>query len=121
MSDSDTTIESLKRSVAEFSTEREWEPFHSLKNLAMSIAIESGELMEHFQWTAGDDAQASLEDPGRRKAVEEELADVAIYLMQFANRGEIDLASAVRRKMRINAEKYPVERSRGSSRKYDAR
>ena len=64
--------------------------------------------------------EASLEDSDRRKAVEAELADVVIYALQFADRGEIDLASAVRRKMRINAEKYPVERSRGSSRKYDA-
>ena len=120
MSDSDTTIEELKRSVADFSAEREWEPFHTLKNLAMSIAIESGELMEHFQWVEGEAVEASLEDSDRRKAVEAELADVVIYALQFADRGEIDLASAVRRKMRINAEKYPVERSRGSSRKYDA-
>ena len=120
MCDSDTTVDELKQAVAAFSAAREWEPFHSLKNLAMSIAIESGELMERFQWIEGSNSLESLEDERQRQAVEEELADVAIYALQFANRSGIDLSAAIRRKMELNEQKYPVERSRGSSRKYDA-
>ncbi|OUW19467.1 MAG: hypothetical protein CBD18_00795 [Opitutales bacterium TMED158] len=120
MSDRDTTLEVLKQSVADFSAEREWEPFHSLKNLAMSIAIESGELMERFQWTDVVEADASMSAAKQREAVEAELADVVIYALQFANRANIDLSDAIRRKIALNAEKYPVERSKGNSRKYDS-
>ncbi len=120
MNDSETTIEELKQAVAAFSAEREWQPFHSLKNLTMSISIESGELMEHFQWSDGSDADDLMNDTRKRIAVEEELADVVIYALQFANRAEIDLAEAIGRKMAINARKYPVDQSKGRSEKYDS-
>ncbi len=120
MSDSVTTIDELKRSVSAFSEERDWQPFHSLKNLAMSLSIEAGELMEHFQWVECSEAGDLIADDSSRSAIEEELADVVIYALQFANGAEIDLSNAIRRKMEINARKYPIEKSKGKSDKYDA-
>lgn len=120
MLDSETPIEELKRAVAQFASDREWEPFHSLKNLSMSIAIEASELMERFQWLENGQSDRSMENAGDRAAIEEELADVFIYLLQFASRADVDLASATTRKLALNAEKYPVEKSRGRSDKYDA-
>ena len=118
--DSETRIDELKQAVAQFALDREWEPFHSLKNLSMSIAIEASELMERFQWLEGAESNKGIENPEERTAIEEEFADVFIYLLQFANRADIDLATAARRKLELNAEKYPVEKSRGRSNKYDA-
>ncbi len=119
MSDATTTIEEMKAKVRAFSEEREWQPYHSLKNLSMALSIEVSELMEHFQWVEGKDARALLDDEAKRTAIEEELADVVIYCLQFANGAEIDLSQAIRRKMEINAQKYPVEKARSSSNKYD--
>ena len=120
MLDSETRIDELKQAVARFASDREWEPFHSLKNLSMSIAIEASELMERFQWLEGAESNKGIENLEERTAIEEELADVFIYLLQFANRADIDLATAARHKLELNAEKYPVEKSRGRSDKYDA-
>ena len=108
-----TTIRELRNLVAEFIRERDWEQFHDPKNLAMSIAIEAAELMEHFQWDRNEQIPAILEDPGRRKEIEEELADVVCYCLSLANNLEIDLSEAVERKVLKNAEKYPPGEYRG--------
>lgn len=102
--------------LAAFAAAREWEQFHTPKNLAMSLAIEAGEVMEHFQWTAA----APEMDEAARKAVALELADVFSYLLRLASVLEIDLAAALAEKMAINAQRYPVEKARGSAAKYDA-
>ena len=102
-------IKELMQEIQEFSDERDWDQFHTPANLAKSIAIEAGELLECFQWN--DDA--NLAD------VEEELADVFNYALQLATKMNLDPAEIVRRKMKKNAEKYPVEKSRGRSDKYD--
>ena len=113
MKDKSTTIRELRNLVAEFTRERDWEQFHDPKNLAMSIAIEAAELMEHFQWDRNEQIPAILEDPGRRKEIEEELADVVCYCLSLANNLEIDLSEAVERKVLKNAEKYPPGEYRG--------
>ncbi|MCS4503956.1 nucleotide pyrophosphohydrolase [Arhodomonas aquaeolei] len=100
-----------------FVDERDWSQFHSPKNLAMALTGEVGELVEHFQWLSGEDSDAL--DPETRAEVRRELADVQIYLMLLANRLDIDLMDAVRDKIPENAAKYPAERARGHSRKYD--
>lgn len=115
--DAITPVEALKRAVRRFSDERDWAQFHSLKNLSMALAIEAAELMEPFQWLDAAQGAALMDDPAKRRAVEEELADVFIYALQFASRAEIDLASAVARKLAKNALKYPADISRGSSEK----
>ena len=120
MPDHTATLEELKQSVAAFAEERDWIQYHSLKNLAMSISIEAGELMERFQWVDNEASNTLIGDADARRAFEDELADVIIYSLQLANRAEIDLSQAIKRKMAINAEKYPVEKAKGRSEKYDS-
>lgn len=116
--DSTVRLSQLKRRVLAFARARDWEQFHSPKNLSMALAAEAAELMENFLWTSPEDSRLAARDPRRRRAIEEELADVVIYALQFANQTGIDLASAVTAKMRVNARKYPVAKARGRSEKY---
>ena len=111
------SIETLAKRLAEFAREREWEPFHSPKNLAMALAGEAGELIEHFQWLTEPQSR-NLSDE-RREAVALEMADVLLYLVRLADQLHIDLLDAADRKIALNARKYPVARFRGSARKYD--
>ena len=118
MHDATTTVAELRERVLAFVRARDWEQFHSPKNLSMALAAETGELMEHFLWT---DSRASLDtarDPKRRPAIEAEIADVVIYALEFANTCGIDLAAAVETKLAANAKKYPVEKARGRADKY---
>ena len=118
MTDAKTTVTELRGRVLAFVQERDWEQFHSPKNLSMALAAESGELMEHFLWA---ESKASLEvarDPKKRPKIEDEIADVVIYALEFANICGIDLAAAIEAKLAKNAVKYPVEKSRGRSDKY---
>ena len=110
-------FEDLSRRLAEFAAARDWEQFHSPKNLAMALAAETGELLEHFQWlTEAQSAELSQE---ALEAVALELADVQVYLVRLADRLGIDLVAAAHRKIDLNAEKYPVDKARGHARKYD--
>lgn len=109
--DAMTSVEQLRNLVRQFVRERDWEQFHSPKNLSMSLAIEAGELMEHFQWIDGPQSRALTET--QIAAVGEELADVICYGIALANQLEIDLASTLIKKMRKNARKYPAEQFRG--------
>jgi len=104
--------------VLAFARERDWEQFHTPKNLSMALAAEAAELMENFLWMTPEDSLQAVNEPGRRTNVENELADVVIYALQFANRTGIDLATAITEKMAQNARKYPVEKARGRSEKY---
>jgi dCTP diphosphatase len=118
MDDTTTTVHELKRRLADFVAERDWAQFHSPKNLSMALAAETGELMEHFLWTDGPGSAALLADPEKRKRIAEELADIIIYSLEFANVTGIDVASAIETKVAANAAKYPVEKARGKSLKY---
>jgi NTP pyrophosphatase (non-canonical NTP hydrolase) len=113
MSDSSTTIAELRELVRCFVEERDWRQFHTPKNLAMSLAIEAAELMEHFQWLTPDESRSVAGDAGKSTAVGEELADVLCYALALANELNLDVADCVRRKLIRNAEKYPAERFRG--------
>jgi NTP pyrophosphatase (non-canonical NTP hydrolase) len=113
MSDQRTTFDELKRLVAKFVDERDWRQFHTPKNLAMALAIEAAELMEHFQWLAPDESRAVADDEHRRNEVAEELADVVCYALAMANELGIDVADALRAKMIKNAQKYPADEYRG--------
>ncbi len=112
--DEQTTVSALRSIVAEFVAEREWEPFHSPKNLAMSLAIEAAELMEHFQWISMDESRSLADDPGRRTAIADEISDVLCYLLGLANVLDLDLSESLRNKMQRNRDKYPVDRFRGT-------
>ena len=118
MTDSSTTLADLKARVLAFARERDWEQFHAPKNLSMALAAEAGELMEHFLWATPEQSQAVARDAAKRGKIEDELADVVIYSLEFANITGMDVAAAIERKMAENAKKYPVEKSRGRSDKY---
>jgi NTP pyrophosphatase (non-canonical NTP hydrolase) len=112
-SDQRTTLGELRRIMAGFVREREWEQFHSPKNLALSLSIEVGELQEHFQWI---DVAASRRENLDAKALEQigtEMADVLAYLLALANALEIDLSAAFEAKMAHNRTKYPADQYRG--------
>jgi len=108
-------LETLKQQVRAFATERDWEQFHSPKNLAMALIVEAAELVEHFQWLTESQSQSLTAT--QREPVEQELADVLIYLVRLADRLDIDLLAAAERKIEINARKYPADRVRGSAKK----
>lgn len=107
----------LRDALRLFAAERDWDQFHSPRNLATALAVEASELLEPFQWLT--DEQSRALSPEARAAVEQELADVLLYLVRLADKLDIDLERAARAKMTLNAQKYPIEKSRGSSRKYD--
>jgi dCTP diphosphatase len=113
VSDSSTTLAELRDLVRRFVDERDWRQFHSPKNLSMSLAIETAELMEHFQWIDVAESRGVRDDPVKLAAIGEELADVLCYVLALANELDLDLAAAVQDKMVKNALKYPAERSRG--------
>jgi dCTP diphosphatase len=113
MTDNQTTVADLKKLVNDFVDRRDWHQFHSPKNLAMSLAIEAAELMEHFQWITPDQSRRTVREPERLAAVGEELADVLCYALAMANELGLDLSAAIRGKMAKNEEKYPAEEYRG--------
>jgi len=116
MNDNKTTIETLKKQLKKFVDERDWNQFHSPKNMSMGIAIEAAELMEFFQWS---DAQQSFEIfAKKREEIEHEIADIAVYTLMFCAENNIDLSTAIEKKMKLNAKKYPVEKSKGKPTKY---
>jgi len=112
-------IQDLQFEIQQFTAARDWKQFHDPKNLAMAIAVEVGELMEHFRWSSTDQSRGILQDPATREAVEHELADVMILLLEFATETGIDVPAAIRRKLAINEARYPVDKARGSALKYD--
>lgn len=109
-------IARLQSELRTFAQERDWEQFHSPKNLAMSVSIEAAELLEHFQWLT--DAQSRELSEEQRQQVGHEIADVLLYLLQLADKLDIDPVAAAHEKLAINAGKYPVDRAKGTSRKY---
>ena len=117
-SDQNTKVSQLKAITAQFSRDRDWEQFHAPKNLSMAIAAETGELLEHFLWVTPEESRTLMANPEKRAKVEEELADVVILSLQFANVAGIDLASAIEAKIARNAQKYPVAKAKGKSEKY---
>ena len=118
MQDDKTTVAELRTRVLAFAREREWEQFHSPKNLSMALAAEAGELMEHFLWAESKTSANILSDAKKRGEIEDEIADVVIYALEFANMGRIDLAAAIEAKLAKNALKYPVEKAKGRADKY---
>src|SRR5688572_33168086 len=106
----------IRDALRRFAAERDWDQYHSPKNLATALCVEAAELLEHFQWMP-EEASKSL-SPEQLSKVGEEVADVLIYLIRLADKLDLDLLEAARDKIELNAQKYPIDRSRGSSRKY---
>jgi len=110
------SIDALRTRVNRFVEEREWAQFHSPKNLAMAMIVEAAEVVEHFQWMTEDDSRQL--DAATREQVGQELADTFVYLMRIAEVCGIDLIAATNAKIDLNAQKYPVEKCKGSNAKY---
>ena len=108
----------LTDALRQFRDERDWSQFHTLRNLIVSLNLEAGELLELTQWKSDAEMDALLADPAKQEALRDECADVLLYLLLIADRAGIDLEAAAQDKLRKNAEKYPVEKSYGTSRKY---
>ncbi len=112
----DNRLQELSQRLRCFARERDWEQFHSPKNLSMALIAECAELVEHFQWLTEEQSYALADD--KRAEVELEMADIQIYLLRLAERLGVDLLGAVERKIVLNEQKYPAERVRGSAKKY---
>lgn len=110
------TLESLRARLEEFAAERDWDQFHNPKNLAMALAGEAGELVEHFQWLTFE--QAANLPRTTRDEVALECADVLLFLVRLCDKLGIDLKAAAEKKLALNAKKYPVEKARGRATKY---
>jgi NTP pyrophosphatase (non-canonical NTP hydrolase) len=110
------SLAELQNAIDAFVAERDWAQFHAPKNLAMGVAIEAAEIMEHFLWCSGEESPAL--DPARRAEVANEIGDVLIYLIELGRSLDIDIVGAARAKLEINRERYPVAKARGRAAKY---
>ena len=113
------SIEALRSEAIAFRDARDWAQFHRAKDLALGLGIEAGELQELFLWKTDAEIDAALSTPKFRERVSEELADVMLFALYLSHRTGIELAAAVRDKLGKNGVKYPVDRARGTARKYD--
>ena len=113
-------IEVLKLRLREFAVTRDWEQFHSVRNLILALVGEVGELAAEFQWISDDDIVNALQDSGKRESVGSEIADVFIYLLRLSDITGIDLAEELKKKLAINEKRYPADKAKGSAAKYTA-
>ena len=111
-----TDLEGLRIQLRAFAAARDWDPFHSPKNLAMALSAEAGELLEVFQWLTEEQSQRL--DAQARSAAADEVADVLLYLVRIADKLGIDLLAEAQRKLAENERRYPVDKARGSAKKY---
>ena len=111
-----SSIDTLREKLRQFAAERDWEQFHSPKNLATALAVEAAELLELFQWLSDDQSRSLSMD--KKAAAGHEMADVLLYLIQLADKLDIDLLEAAKTKIEINASKYPVSLAKGTASKY---
>ena len=111
-------IEDLQKKVIEFRDARDWEQYHNPKDLAISLMLEAAELLEIFQWKDKAEVEAIKSDPENRRRVKEELGDVLIYALNMCHAFGFDPAKVVLQKLAVNENKYPVEKSKGSAKKY---
>ena len=120
MADNKKTTQQIKKAVQLFVQERDWEKFHTPKNLSMSLAIETSELMEIFQWLTTEEASLNQLTENQKDRIEEEIADISIYLFDLCNVLNIDISRAIENKLKINRTKYPIKFAKGNAEKYTA-
>jgi dCTP diphosphatase len=118
MADNSVTLDELKQLVTEFRDLRDWKQFHNPKDLASAISIESAELLENFLWKDKSEVGALLADSLKMERIRDELADIMIFCLSLADITGVDLPTAIQQKLEKNAAKYPVEKARGSTKKY---
>ena len=118
MDDSVTTVAELKQIVKEFSDARDWDGFHGAKNLTIGIVTEASELLQDFRFKSDDEVEEMFKDPIRAEMIGDEIADTLYFILRLAQKYDLDLSQELQRKMKKNAINYPVEKSRGSNKKY---
>lgn len=117
--DSETNIQELKDFVKKYCEERDWDQFHGAKELAIALIIESAELLEPFRFKSEKEVEELFKNPEKREHIEDEMADVMYFLFRLAQKYDIDLSEAFERKMAKSAKKYPVDKAKGSNKKYN--
>ena len=113
---SSNDLDNLKLRLREFADHRDWNQFHSPKNLAMALSVEASELLEHFQWLTEEQSKNLPQD--KHDEVATELADTLLYLIRLADKLDIDLLAAAHNKFELNGQKYPIDKARGNAKKY---
>ena len=119
MNDSDTNIIKLKTIVKKHCDERDWDKYHSPKDLAIGVITEASELLEPFRFKSEAEMEVMLKDPKKKDEISEEMADTLYFLIRLAQKYDIDITAAFDKKMMKNREKYPIEKAKGSNKKYD--
>jgi NTP pyrophosphatase (non-canonical NTP hydrolase) len=119
LDDTTTTIADLKEQVRQFCEARDWDQYHNAKDLAIGVSTEAGELLDLFRFKSLEEVEGMFRDAGEREEIEDEAADVLLFLLRLGQKYDIDLARAFERKMEKNSKKYPVEKTRGSNKKYN--
>jgi len=117
---SESSVDELTVLVRSFAESRDWQQFHTARNLVLALVGEAGELAAEFQWISDDNIVDALQDADKREAVGSELADVFIYLLRLADVIGIDIAEELKKKIAINEKRYPVDKAKGSAAKYTA-
>ena len=117
---SSSVLETMRITLSEFAKDRDWEQFHSIRNLVLALVGEVGELAAEFQWLNDEQVESAMLDTQKREAVGSELADILAYLIRIADIADFDLESELMKKLTINETRYPVDKSKGSSAKYTA-
>ena len=120
MEHSTQDLESLKLRLRDFSGARDWEQFHSIRNLILALVGEVGELAAEFQWLNDEQVESAMLDTQKREAIGSELADILAYLIRIADVAKFDLESELMKKLKVNESRYPIDKSKGSSAKYTA-
>lgn len=116
--DSETKIQELKELVKKFCEERDWDQYHNAKDLAIGIITESSELLEHFRWKSEKEVEEMFKSNSKKQEISEEMADVLYFLLRLAQKYNIDLATELKNKLEKNKNRYPVEKAKGSNKKY---
>ena len=119
MNDEEASLAELKARVKQFCEDRDWDQYHGAKDLAIGIITESSELLEHFRFKSEKEIEEMFVNAGKKAEISEEMADVFYFLLRLAQKYDIDLASALEKKMEKNERKYPIEKARGSNKKYN--
>lgn len=117
--DNERRIHELKEKIKEFCDARDWDQFHNAKELAIALSIEASELLEIFRWKTREEVDELFKDESKKEEIEDELADILYFLVRIAQKYDLDLSEALDRKMEKNNNKYPVDKAKGSHRKYD--
>lgn len=119
MPDDQTLISELKVKIKQFCEVRDWDQFHGAKELVVALIIEAGELLEHFRWKTPKEVEKMFSNEGKREEIGDEMADVLYFLLRLSQKYNIDISEALNRKIEKNDKKYPIEKAKGSSKKYN--